>query len=60
MNLAKAREILQLNVPRGKSEMPPDVKEALRLGIEAQTLVLELRSLPGRQNSFPLPGETPE
>jgi hypothetical protein len=60
MKIGKAIRILEhvANVP--KIPKDPDLNEAQRLGSEALKLVQQLQSLPGRKDSFKLPGETEE
>lgn len=59
MKSAKAIEILEVNINQRNKQMPPDVLDALKLGLEA--LKSHLRALGGfaHPEQFLLPGETP-
>lgn len=58
MNLAKAIEILDLNVSYPGAKIPPDVKDALQLGIEALKEIEEARLMSNKLPHTLLPGET--
>ncbi len=60
MKVSKAIEILELNVPKGKSEMPADIKDALTLGIEALKRHQNKDYITYNGMHESLPGETPE
>lgn len=60
MIMPKVIEILELNVKEAGKKMPPDVKDAVNIGIEASKRYYFLRSLSSIK-AFPLlPGETLE
>ncbi len=59
VKVIKAIELLELNIPKGKSEMPADIKEALQLGIEALKKHRDHDYRTYAQFNNPLPGETP-
>jgi len=58
MKLEKAKEILDLNVSQRSPKMPPDVLDALKLGVEALNRCQELRKYTPPDTYMPLPGET--
>jgi len=60
MTLDKAIEILDLNVRQRSPQMPPDVKDALKLSIEALKLI-EVQRFHKELGMYSfLPGETEE
>lgn len=60
MTLAKAKEILQLNIDEVGSKMPDDTLDALKLGVEAINYVQDVRHIVNTPNPDYLPGETHE
>ncbi len=58
MKVVKAIEILDLNIPKGDSKMPPDIKDALMLGIEALKRYNDRDYLSLVERDAMLPGET--
>lgn len=60
MLLSKAIEILELNVAQRNHRMPPDVLDALKLGIEAMKFINYCRSGTLDPPFELLPGETPK
>lgn len=60
MKLAKAIEILELNVKVAGKRMPTDTLDALKLGIEALTLIDQLRFDGSPYYPAGLKGETEE
>jgi len=58
MNILKAIEILEEMHNLGLAPYDEDSSDALKLGIEALDLADQLQSLPGRRQSFRLPGQT--
>jgi hypothetical protein len=57
ITLAKAREILQLNIHEAAFTMPLDVREALNLAIAAIEAIQDYRSRVDTELDAPLPGE---
>lgn len=60
MTLTQALEIIDLNIRQRNPAMPPDVLDALKLGIEAFKMIKDGRSKPGGMFFHDLPGETNE
>lgn len=60
MKLQKAIEIGELNLKEAGKQMPPDVKDALNLLIEAAEHLQVRRKNPGTSWNDLLPGETEE
>lgn len=58
MTLAKAREIILLNLKEAGPKMPPDCREALQIAVEALERFTLLREHPDAVGFYPLPGET--
>ena len=58
MPLDKAIEIINLNIRVAGKKMPPDVRAALTLGIEALKHIKHGRSCQGNYVDNPLPDET--
>ena len=58
MKIEQAIEILDLNVKEAGNKMPPDVKDALSLAIEALERVNIIRSIDPARPITPLPSET--
>jgi len=58
MNLQKAKEILDLNIRQRSPQMPPDVKDALKLGIEALDYINSWRGTNSPMSNIRLPSET--
>jgi len=58
VKLAKAIEIMELNLEGAGRHMPADVKDALKLHIEAAKLIQRLRMIPDFGIEKLLPGET--
>ncbi len=59
MKVVKAIEILELNIPKEASKMPPDIKDALKLGVEALKRHRDRDYLNLIELNTRLPGETP-
>jgi len=57
MKLARAREILEVNLRLGGKAMPPDCKQALMLHIEAGKRLESYRTDKAHIACMPLPGE---
>jgi len=57
ISLAKATEILALNLFDRRRTMPPDVAESLQLAVEALALIIALRAGNGGCLFTPLPHE---
>ena len=60
MKLAKAIEILEYHEPSITYDENPDIREALKLGIEALKRQLAKGTLTFAAMMLPLPGETEE
>lgn len=60
MKLPKAIEILDLNLKHANVNMPHDVRDAVKLGIEALKFVQKLKATGQLRGRELLPGETPE
>jgi len=60
LKLSKAKEILELNLNMAGKKMPPDVKDALKLGVEALKFIKDNRHKCTRSVFDLLPNETPE
>lgn len=58
MKLSKAIQVLDINIKVGEEKMPPDVRDALKLGIEAMKRVEEMRQDNAFLSPRLLPGET--
>ena len=58
MNIPKAIEILELNLKEAGKKMPPDVRDALNLSIEALEAFKKYRHSPNSWFVKELPGET--
>lgn len=57
MKRVKAMEILELNILEAGKKMPPDVKTALELHIEAMKVLTAIRETAWYQAGYLLPGE---
>jgi len=60
MKLPKASEILQLNLNEASPKMPPDVKEALTIGVGVIDRIMEWRETSNDDLLWNIPGETEE
>jgi len=58
MKLEKVKEILELNIKEAGKQMPPDVKTALEISLQAVDRELSWRQRYPHQSHFPFPGET--
>ncbi len=58
ITLEKAIEVLELNLNEAGKKMPPDVRDALSLSVEAMKRIRRQRSLTIPIPQPPLPGET--
>lgn len=58
MNLLKSREIIDLNIKEAGKKMPPDVKKALILAVEAEDRCLLARKETSFVGPELLPSET--
>lgn len=60
MKLSKAIEILQINVSQRSPSMPPDVKDALKLSIQACKFIQTFKDTEDIEPLTSLIGEAPE
>lgn len=58
MNRPKAIEILTLNVEVAGKRMPPDVRDAVKVGVESIEFIERNAIILRRYGITPLPGET--
>lgn len=58
MKLTKSKEILELNLTNARGDMPPDVHDALKLGVEALGQLIRFREGTRVDFTQPLKGET--
>jgi len=58
ITIEKAIEIIELNIKEAGKSMPPDVRDALNLSVEAMKRIDRQRHLTVPTPQPPLPGET--
>lgn len=58
MNRPQAIEILTLNVKVAGKRMPPDVRDAVKVGVESIEFIERNATILRRYEITPLPGET--